>query len=610
MIQLRTLGGIDLISSEGRDLRSVLHQPKRIALLTYLAVAGREDFVRRDKIIALFWPELDSEHARGALRSTLHRFRVTLGDNVLCARADELRVDPVVIDCDANRVYAAAERGDHERVLSDYRGEFLDGLFAAEAAPELDDWIDKERRRLRALAVNAAWNLSEAAEAAGDRRRALTMAQRAHELEGDASAQTRALLERLRNSAPAGVPVVATLPPLVTELSQAPAPVAAATRRTPRIAAAILLPLSLGAVYALARQARATPASATTWEQVKTDGNDPMARAAAIAVLDSTSQRLLLFSGRSGDNNVGDLWRLSLGGTGTPARWTRVRTAGDPSVGPGERFLSAAAYNRRTDRLILFGGALGYTTPCANDLWILRDVSSMDRQPSWQEVRRPAGAAWPAARGEHGVGYDSEHNRLMLFGGHDCVAPVFTDYWVLRDADGSTGTPTWERIIPDTSEGQPRGARGQAIAYSPATNRLIVFGGFDYPRSEFLNDTWTLTNANGLTGRPAWKRLKVDGPLPPARSKPAFGFDPSTDRLVVAMGGGRDGPLSDGWVLIGADGATPRARWMSFAPNGDTSALVSWPLAVRGCGWSRLPTPRNPLRVRTARPLRLTVNLM
>ena len=54
MIALRTLGALDLSASDGRDVLAVLRQPKRCALLVYLALAGPERFRRRDTVVALF----------------------------------------------------------------------------------------------------------------------------------------------------------------------------------------------------------------------------------------------------------------------------------------------------------------------------------------------------------------------------------------------------------------------------------------------------------------------------------------------------------------------------------------------------------------------------
>ena len=58
MLALRTLGSVELVGRTGRTLRSV-QQDKRLALLAYLAANDRVDYHRRDKLLALFWPEFD-----------------------------------------------------------------------------------------------------------------------------------------------------------------------------------------------------------------------------------------------------------------------------------------------------------------------------------------------------------------------------------------------------------------------------------------------------------------------------------------------------------------------------------------------------------------------
>ncbi|MBA2459266.1 MAG: hypothetical protein H0V43_09980 [Gemmatimonadales bacterium] len=69
MIELHTLGVVDLRASDGRELGTILRQPKRLGLLAYLAVASPRRFHRRDSLLALFWPELDQDHARAVARS-------------------------------------------------------------------------------------------------------------------------------------------------------------------------------------------------------------------------------------------------------------------------------------------------------------------------------------------------------------------------------------------------------------------------------------------------------------------------------------------------------------------------------------------------------------
>jgi DNA-binding SARP family transcriptional activator len=66
MHRLELLGRIDLRRADGTELRTVLAQPKRLALLVYLTVNGSIGAIRRDKLLSLFWPEMDQEHARKA----------------------------------------------------------------------------------------------------------------------------------------------------------------------------------------------------------------------------------------------------------------------------------------------------------------------------------------------------------------------------------------------------------------------------------------------------------------------------------------------------------------------------------------------------------------
>lgn len=148
MIELLTLGGIDL-KEEGRDLSEALVQPKRFALLAYLAVAQPFGFHRRDRLVSLFWPELDQEHARTALRKAVHGLRAVLGEDAIIGRgAEELGLNPDRWQVDVRRF----EEGDQDQALRLYRGDLLDGFFIS-GAPEFERWLDAERDRLRARAA-------------------------------------------------------------------------------------------------------------------------------------------------------------------------------------------------------------------------------------------------------------------------------------------------------------------------------------------------------------------------------------------------------------------------------------------------------------------------
>jgi len=72
MFRLHTLGQLDLRDCFNESVRAVLVQPKRFALLVFLAAARPSGFRRRDLLLPLFWPELDEDRARNALRQALH----------------------------------------------------------------------------------------------------------------------------------------------------------------------------------------------------------------------------------------------------------------------------------------------------------------------------------------------------------------------------------------------------------------------------------------------------------------------------------------------------------------------------------------------------------
>src|SRR5213592_1916293 len=180
MIRLRTLGAVDLKDSEGCELRPLLTQPKRLALLAYLALAGSSGFRRRDTVVALFWPELDEEHARGSLRQALRFLRRSLGEGVIVSRGEEeIGVDLGALRCDATAFMEACEGGRHAEALDLYQGAFLDGFFVSEAAPELERWVEEERIDLRRRAAASAWSLADGYRVAGDRSGAATLARRA-----------------------------------------------------------------------------------------------------------------------------------------------------------------------------------------------------------------------------------------------------------------------------------------------------------------------------------------------------------------------------------------------------------------------------------------------
>jgi DNA-binding SARP family transcriptional activator len=195
MIRFHTLGVLDLRGPDGLELRSVLQQPKRLGLLAYLAIASPHRFHRRDSLLALFWPELDQEHARAALRRSLYFLRAELGADVVTGRGDdEVGVPETALWCDATALDRALDQGDADQALGLYRGPLLEGLYVAGASAEYQDWLDRERARLRERAAAAARSLVDRCEADGRLTDAAQWARRALELSPDDESGLRRLL--------------------------------------------------------------------------------------------------------------------------------------------------------------------------------------------------------------------------------------------------------------------------------------------------------------------------------------------------------------------------------------------------------------------------------
>jgi len=161
MIELRTLGALDLRDADGDQCRQLLANPKRLGVLVYLTLATPRGSHRRDTLLGLFWPEVDQDKARHALRQTIHYLRSTLGADVLTSQGDgAIGVDPARLSCDAIAFEAALDAGQPAAALEAYAGDLLPGFFLAHLS-EFERWLESERDRLRRRAATAAWQLAD-----------------------------------------------------------------------------------------------------------------------------------------------------------------------------------------------------------------------------------------------------------------------------------------------------------------------------------------------------------------------------------------------------------------------------------------------------------------
>lgn len=179
MIELRVLGSLDLTRPNGEEIHSVLVQPKRLALLAYLALATPRGLHRRDKLVAVLWPELDEAHARNSLSQALRFLRQHLGPQTIVVRGqEEVGLDPDVVWCDVVEYEKALANDDLPTALELYRGDLLVGFFLSNCL-EFEEWLEAERERLKESAAGVSWASAHRLVEEGGLVEAERMAQRA-----------------------------------------------------------------------------------------------------------------------------------------------------------------------------------------------------------------------------------------------------------------------------------------------------------------------------------------------------------------------------------------------------------------------------------------------
>ncbi|HXJ29043.1 MAG TPA: BTAD domain-containing putative transcriptional regulator [Gemmatimonadales bacterium] len=182
MLRLSTLGSLGLTRADGVPIAGLLQQPKRMAVLVYLAVDQRHGSMLREAVRNVFWGDHPELRGRRALNQALYVLRSSLGAGVIESRgAVELQVNGAALHCDAAAFDAAIEGRRPLDALALYRGDFLPGLTLSDAA-EFERWVESTRSRLRFRAADAAAALFTSACADGNLREAIRWGRKRLEL--------------------------------------------------------------------------------------------------------------------------------------------------------------------------------------------------------------------------------------------------------------------------------------------------------------------------------------------------------------------------------------------------------------------------------------------
>lgn len=168
MIELRILGSPELIGANEDQAVPVLNRPRRLALLSYLAVESTGTYQRRDKLLGLFWPESTERKARSSLSEALSRLRQALGSDAIVTRGkEEIGLSAEHFWCDAAALLAASSDGKLNEVARLYRGPLLDGFFLDDSGG-FDHWLESTRGHMERTALEALGRLTDGATASED----------------------------------------------------------------------------------------------------------------------------------------------------------------------------------------------------------------------------------------------------------------------------------------------------------------------------------------------------------------------------------------------------------------------------------------------------------
>jgi len=224
----------------------------------------------------------------------------------------------------------------------------------------------------------------------------------------------------------------------------------------------------------------------------------PGGRSLAASAYDSTRRRMVLFGGNN-SSDLGDTWEYD----GT--QWYQLCTVSPCSTTkPTSRSGAAMAFDSTRNRTVLFGGTNGSqeTWEWTGSAWIQMCTVS------------PCNSTLPAARQHAAMAFDSDRNRIVLFGG-----------WLGGVEIGDTWEWTGSAWIQRATTG-PSARHYVKMTYDSTRKKTVLFGGRS--GGPALSDTWEW---NGST----WTQTASTGPN--ARFMNTLDYD-KTRRRVVAFGGG------------------------------------------------------------------------
>ena len=306
-----------------------------------------------------------------------------------------------------------------------------------------------------------------------------------------------------------------------------------------------------------------TPAPPPTWtpkaptpKPVEGIELNPAKRAGAEMAYDTRTNRAIMFGGTEArpcwdDCPLIDETLIYEAATNT---WTQV----SPSASPSARVDTAMAYDAESDRTILYAGFISNENYAPQDTWSF-DMEAL----TWTKMKTQG----PPDRYGHSMVYDSESDRIILFGGWSFAENVGTNDTWAYDYNSDTWT-----VIP--SAVKPPGRNFQSMAYDSKADRVIMWGG----DTGALNDTsvW-IFDYNSQT----WQERKPTGG-PTSRWLHQMSYDSEADRSILYGGYTGSGALAPNYNLNSSETWAYDYNlntWMLLNPGANPGAISEFGLA-------------------------------
>ncbi len=187
--------------------------------------------------------------------------------------------------------------------------------------------------------------------------------------------------------------------------------------------------------------------------------------------------------------------------------WTKL----SPSTSPSPRYNAEMAYDPATGQMILYGGdacpAAGPSMSCS-DTWDWNGTT-------WSELFPPS---YPVQL-TGSLAYDGATRQLVLFGQYPISGEEASATWVWTGA-------TWTEIPALPGHPEPGGS---AMAYDQTTRQLLLFGATNaYGYETYGNQTWAWDGSE-------WTQL-APATSPAVRIGESMAFDPATNQLLLFGG--------------------------------------------------------------------------